>query len=85
MGRGSMKEIAFSEFRAKCVALLEQAQKTGVPIRVMRFGKPIADIMPTASSAGPADWIGSMKDTMEIVGDIVSPANEEHQWEALRD
>ena len=32
-----------------------------------------------------AGWIGSMKDSMKIVGDIVSPANEEREWEALRD
>ena len=30
-------------------------------------------------------WIGSMKDSMEIVGDIVSPANEKAEWEALPD
>jgi hypothetical protein len=30
-------------------------------------------------------WIGSMKDSIEIVGDIVSPANEEREWEVLRD
>jgi predicted short-subunit dehydrogenase-like oxidoreductase (DUF2520 family) len=29
--------------------------------------------------------IGAMKDSMEIVGDIVSSANEEDEWEALRD
>jgi predicted short-subunit dehydrogenase-like oxidoreductase (DUF2520 family) len=32
-----------------------------------------------------AVWIGSMKDSMEIVGDIISPANEEDEWEAFRD
>ncbi len=32
-----------------------------------------------------AGWIGSMKDSMKIVGDIVSPANDENEWEALRD
>lgn len=30
-------------------------------------------------------WIGSMKDSMEIVGDIISPANEEDEWEVLHD
>ena len=29
-----------------------------------------------------ADWMGSMKDTIEILGDIVSPAND---WEVLQD
>jgi hypothetical protein len=33
----------------------------------------------------PADWIGSMKDTIEILGDIVSPANDEDDWEVLQD
>jgi hypothetical protein len=30
-------------------------------------------------------WIGSMKDRMEILGDIVSPAADEDEWEVLRD
>ena len=32
-----------------------------------------------------AAWIGSMKGTFEILGDIVSPANDEEEWEVLRD
>jgi len=70
-----MKEVAISEFKAKCLALLEQVQKTKKPIRVTRFGKPVAEVVPP-SPAAPVDWLGSMKDTIEIVGDIVSPANE---------
>jgi len=80
-----MKEIAISEFKAKCLALLDQVQKTKKPIRVTRFGKPIAEVVPPSPEAGRVDWIGSMKDTMKITGDIVSPANDEGDWEALRD
>lgn len=80
-----MKEVAISEFKAKCLALLEQVQKTKKPIRVTRFGKPVADVVPPAKEAAAGDWIGSMKDTMEIVGDIVSPASDESDWEVLRD
>jgi prevent-host-death family protein len=78
-----MKEIAISEFKAKCLALLDQVQKTKKPIRITRFGKPVAEVVPT-SPASLHDWIGSMKDSIEIVGDVVSPANEENEWEALR-
>jgi prevent-host-death family protein len=80
-----MQEVAISTFKAKCLALLEQVSKTKKPIRVTRFGKPIADVMPPALVVGRAAWIGSMKDSMEIMGDIISPANEENEWEALRD
>jgi prevent-host-death family protein len=80
-----MQEIAISEFKAKCLALLDQVQKTKKPIRVTRFGKPVAEVVPASPTAGGADWIGSMKDSMKILGDIVSPANDESDWEALRD
>jgi prevent-host-death family protein len=80
-----MMEIAISEFKAKCLALLEQVQKTKKPIRVTRFGKPIAEVIPPTPGTRSSDWIGSMKDTMKIVGDIISPADDEKDWEALRD
>jgi prevent-host-death family protein len=41
-----MKEVAISEFKAKCLALLDQVQKTKKPIRVTRFGKPVAEVVP---------------------------------------
>jgi prevent-host-death family protein len=80
-----MREVAISEFKAKCLALLDQVQKTKRPIRVTRFGKPVAEVIPPSIDSGPVDWIGSMRDTMKIVGDIVSPADDENEWEALRD
>jgi len=78
-----MKEVAISEFKAKCLALLDQVQKTKKPIRITRFGKPVAEVVPTSPSSR-SDWMGSMKNSIEIVGDIMSPANEESDWEVLR-
>jgi prevent-host-death family protein len=80
-----MKEVAISEFKAKCLALLEQVRQTRKPIRVTRFGKPVAEIVPPTIVQDRASWIGSMKDSIEIHGDIISPANDEDEWEALRD
>jgi prevent-host-death family protein len=79
-----MEEVAISVFKAKCLALLEQVHKTKKPIRVTRFGKPVAEVVPPSPSA-VKDWLGSMADTIEIVGDIVSPIIEEGDWEALHD
>jgi prevent-host-death family protein len=79
-----MKEIAISEFKAKCLALLDQVQKSKQPILITRFGKPIAEVVPP-SPPQQMEWIGSMKGTIEIAGDIVAPANDENDWEALRD
>jgi len=80
-----VQEVAISEFKAKCLALLEQVRRTKRPIRVTRFGKPVAEVVPPSPSAGVADWLGSMKDTTEILGDIVSPVIDEGDFEALSD
>lgn len=80
-----MEEVAISEFKAKCLALLERVRKTKQPIRVTRFGKPVADVVPPSPVAEPGDWLGTMAETIEIVGDIVSPVMEEDDWEAARD
>jgi prevent-host-death family protein len=77
-----MKEVSISEFKAKCVALLGQVHKTKQPLRVTRFGKPMVEVIPCSVQA-PTDWIGSMKDEIEIFGDIVSPANELQEWMVL--
>ena len=80
-----MREIAISEFKAKCLALLEQVRKTGNPIRITRFGRPVAEVTAPSPSGKTAEWLGSMADTLEIVGDIVSPVMEESDWEAWRE
>ncbi len=41
-----MIEVSISEFKAKCLALLEQVRKTREPIRVTRHGKPVAEVVP---------------------------------------
>jgi prevent-host-death family protein len=81
----SMEEVAISEFKAKCLALLERVRQTKKPLRVTRFGKPVAEIVPPSPEAGQKQWVGSMKDTMEILGDIVSPIIDEKDIEALHD
>lgn len=80
-----MKEVAISEFKAKCLALLEEVRLTKKPILVTRFGKPVAEVIPASNVQDRASWIGSMKGSFQILGDIVSPANEEDEWEVLRD
>ena len=80
-----LEEVSISQFKAKCLRLLEQVRKTRKPLRVTKFGKPVADIVPAAVTVDRASWFGSMKDSGKILGDIVSPANDPEEWESLRD
>lgn len=79
-----MEEIAISKFKATCLAILERVRKTRRPVRVTRFGKPVADVVPPSVPASPRKWVGSLSHTGRIKGDIVSPAADEKDWEVLR-
>ena len=79
-----MEQVAISEFKAKCLALLERVHKTKKPILITRFGKPVAEVVPPSPMPEGTEWLGTLADTMEIVGDVVSPVIEEGDWEALR-
>ena len=79
-----MKEVAISEFKAKCLGMLEEVRKTRKPIRVTRFGKPVAEVVPPSSEKRAGSWLGCMRGTGRIVGDIVGPISDESDWEASR-
>jgi len=79
-----MEEIAISKFKATCLAVLERVRRTRKPVRVTRFGEPVAEVMPPSVSRRKGDWLGSMAGTARIRGDIVSPAAGANEWEALK-
>jgi prevent-host-death family protein len=79
-----LEEIAISKFKATCLALLKRVRRTGQPIRVTRFGEPVAEIVPPSPPARSEGWLGCMSGTAQIEGDIVSPVLEPEEWEALR-
>jgi prevent-host-death family protein len=81
----SMKEIAISKFKAKCLGILEEVRKTRKPIRVTRFGKPVAEVVPPSPDERPKNWLGCMRGTGVILGDIVGPTGSIQDWEAGRD
>ena len=80
-----MVEVPISEFKAKCLALLEEVRRTRRPIRITRHGKPVAQVVPPEPVVDRAKWIGSMKGKIKIIGDIISPAFDRDEWEMLRD
>ncbi len=75
--------ITISQFKATCLAVLDKVKRTGQPMIVTRHGKPIALISPPPPSAPPKKWLGAFRSRGKIVGDILSPAAKETDWEVL--
>lgn len=66
------------------MSLLEQVRKTKIPLRVTRRGKAIADVIPASLETEERSWIGSLSDSVEITGDIISPVIDTETIEALK-
>lgn len=79
-----MDTIPISKFKATCLAALDRVRKTGRPLRVTRFGKPIADVVPAAAEPPDRNWLGCMAGTLEERGDIVGPTSKLAKWDAIR-
>lgn len=78
-----MQEIAISKFKATCLSVLEEVRRSGTPVLITRFGHPVAEIIP-ANKRDERRWIGRLAGSGRITGDIVSPASDPGDWEALR-
>ena len=80
-----LQEISISKFKATCLRLLDNVKKTGHSLLVTRKGEPIALVTSPPPPPRPKAWLGSLKDTVKITGDIVSPVLDEKDWEVLQD
>ena len=79
MGTKQSHTLAVAKFKAECLREIEQVHQTGEPLIITKRGKPIVKIISIPESDQTAHF-GCMKDTMTIVGDILSPIDE--SWDA---
>jgi prevent-host-death family protein len=70
--------IPAGEFKAKCLQVIDEVQRLRMQVVITKRGKPVAKLVPLDEH--PESFIGSMKGTMEIIGDIVAPIDV--NWEA---
>lgn len=74
--------IKASEFKAKCLSLMDEVAASGEAITITKNGKPVARLVPPEPRK---PLLGAMKGMITITGDIIAPASDPEDWEALRD
>ena len=79
-----METMAISKFKATCLSVIKRVRQTRKPILVTRRGEPYAQVSPPPPRPRPKRWLGDMAGTGKIVGDIISPAADESDWDALK-
>ncbi len=77
---GVMRTIQASEFKAKCLALMDTVAASGETLVVTKNGKPVAELRPY--SGGRIDSPFGLHPTLVIRGDVIAPL-EDDLWKAL--
>ena len=75
------RTVTATEFKTRCLALIDEIAETRETIIVTRHGKPVAQLAPPVREPwkNPA---GSLAGEIEIIGDIVN-FDTSHLWNCL--
>ena len=78
---GYTRTMKASEFKAKCLQLMDEVADSGGEVVITKNGKPVSRLVPYRER--PKSFFGADRGRMKIVGDIISPIDVE--WEAETD
>ncbi len=78
-----MKTMNASDFKAKCLAILDDVAATGEEVTILKRGRPVARLVAARreDDSYPQD---GLKGTVHILGDILEPVVDPSDWEANR-
>ena len=84
-----LRQIAASEFKARCLAIMDEVNDTGRPLVVTKRGEPSITIFPARSGRKKKkdDFFGRLKGIVKIVGDpddLIKPIFRLEDWDMLK-
>ena len=74
-----LKIIKASEFKAKCLSLMDKVAESGQELIITKNHKPVAKLTPYAQK--PKSLHGIYEGKIKIKGDIISPTGQ--KWSVL--
>ena len=78
-----MKTLLVSDFKARCIEVINAVSEGGEEVLVTRRGKPLARILPARPRGNGTRPLGALAGEAEQRGDIVHVDLSGH-WESLR-
>jgi prevent-host-death family protein len=73
-----MKTIPAGQFKARCLAIMDEVDAKGEAVVITKRGKPVAKLVPMEREKN--DIFGFFKGKIKVTGDIVSPAFALEEW-----
>ena len=76
-----VRTIKASEFKTKCLKLMDEVADSGVEIVITKNGRPVSRLVPYRDEE--PSMFGRNRDQIRILGDIISPL--EVDWDGERE
>jgi prevent-host-death family protein len=81
-----MPEITATEFKARCLELMDRVRERGETYLITKRGRTVAKLAPVAPARRPGSVLGCLRGEVEIVGDVVDTRVTTAAWdETLRE
>ena len=77
-----MKTMAASEFKARCLKVMDEVQTRRESVLITKKGRPVARIIPAEKPR--KEIFGCLKGVVQITGDIEAPVVPASDWEQSR-
>jgi prevent-host-death family protein len=74
------KTIPAGDFKARCLAIMDEVQAKRQAVVITKRGKPVAKLVPVEQEKDDIFGFLKGKGKIEIKGDIVSPALSPEEW-----
>lgn len=68
-------EIAAGQSKAQCLQRMDRVKDTHEEIVITKYGHPVAKLVPAEEHS--SDFIGYMKGSVVVSGDIIAPVDED--------
>lgn len=81
-----MRTMAAGEFKAKCLAVMDEVLATGETVEITKRGKVVARLGPPEGSAPaetPEAIFGCLRHMATVTGDVVSSLHTNEEWERM--
>lgn len=80
-----MRTMPAAQFKAKCLAVMDEVKAKRIPVLVTKNGKPVAKLVPLELPEGEDPLDAFYYGRIEMVGDLFAPLYSDEELEQFAD
>lgn len=83
MNTGCMERINATDFKARCLAILDRVNETGDRVVILKRSRPVGELSRQTGEENRYPQT-ELEGTVAILGDVMEPVIPEEHWDSLK-